>query len=161
MLKKIRIETDGQVKSYFVLLFLTVQSWSVFTKYGVGWIHGHLVLGSISNQPLCVCEGHITWCGSVPLVISNDLHFAMLEDTHTWISGTQVNAYCWSFRHLQKTNKKTFSISAHLHWQFNLKSVHMVFITPMSLYILLLKPQKLLWYHLELCASTRNLDVFQ
>jgi hypothetical protein len=37
------------------------------TKNGIRWIHGHLVLGWVTNETLCVCEGHIAWCCSVSL----------------------------------------------------------------------------------------------
>lgn len=77
---------------------------AVLTEYSVGWVHGHLVLGSISYQSLSVCEGHIAGRGPVSLIIGNDLHFAMLEDAHAGICGAQINAYCWSFRHLDKRN---------------------------------------------------------
>lgn len=72
----------------------------IITKHSVGWVHGHLILGSISNESLCVSKGHITGGGSVSLVISNDLHFAMLKDSHTGICGSQINSYCWTFGHL-------------------------------------------------------------
>ncbi|TNN68307.1 NAD-specific glutamate dehydrogenase [Liparis tanakae] len=67
----------------------------VLTKYSVGWVHGHLVLGSISDESLGVCEGHIAGRGPVSLVIGNDFHFAMLEDAHTGICGSQIDAYYW------------------------------------------------------------------
>lgn len=83
----------------------------VLTKYGVGWVHGHLVLGSISDQSLSVCKGHIAGCGPVPLVIGYDLYFSMLEDAHTGVCGAQVNTNCWSFRHLLKEKKYRKKIS--------------------------------------------------
>lgn len=67
------------------------------TKHRVSRVHGHLVLGSITDQPLSVCECHIAWSGPVSLVIGNDFHFTMLEDAHTGIGGAQIDAYCWSF----------------------------------------------------------------
>lgn len=73
---------------------------AVLTKYSVGWVHGHLVLGSVPNQSLSVCEGHVAWRGPVSLVISNDFHFAMLEDPHAGICGSQIDTDCWSFGHL-------------------------------------------------------------
>lgn len=85
-----------------------------FTKHCVCWVHGHLVLGSITNQPLSVCECHIAWSGPVSLVISNDFHFSMLEDAHTGIGGAQIDANRWSFRHLKQQNKKP-SLQSNWH----------------------------------------------
>lgn len=76
------------------------------TKHCVCWVHGHLVLGSITNQPLGVCECYIARSGPVSLVIGNDFHFSVLEDAHTGIGGAQIDSDCWSFRHLKQQKKR-------------------------------------------------------
>lgn len=49
---------------------------------GVGGVHGHLVLGGITNQALAVGEGDIRGRSTVALVVGNDLHAVILPDTH-------------------------------------------------------------------------------
>ncbi|KAG8141542.1 putative NAD-specific glutamate dehydrogenase protein, partial [Naja naja] len=71
----------------------------LLTKNCVCGIHCHLILCSIANQPLSICERHIAWCGPVPLVIGDDFHLAMLEDANTGIGGAQINPNRWSLRH--------------------------------------------------------------
>jgi hypothetical protein len=46
-------------------------------------VHGDLVLGSVSDQPLIVGERHIGWCCVVTLVIGDDLYMVVLPDTDT------------------------------------------------------------------------------
>ena len=52
-------------------------------KHRVLWVHGHLVVGSITNETLCVCESHIAGGCAVALIIRDDLHAVILPDTHT------------------------------------------------------------------------------
>ena len=56
--------------------------------------HANLVLCGISDQTLAVCEGDITGCGSITLVIGNNLHFSMLEYADTRIGRSQINTNC-------------------------------------------------------------------
>ena len=65
------------------------------------YLHGNLVLCSISNEPLRVGEGNITRRGPVPLVIGNNLHFAILEHTNTGIGRPQINPDRFHFAHLE------------------------------------------------------------
>lgn len=83
----------------------------MLTEHGVGGVHDHLVFGGVADQPLRVGEGHIAGCGSVALVVGDDLHLTMLEDAHTGVCGPQVNACCWSFRHLATTRPELEFIS--------------------------------------------------
>lgn len=71
----------------------------ILTEDSVGGVHCHLVLCSVTNKPLCVSEGNIAGSGPVTLVIGNDFHLAMLEDTHAGISGAKINSNRWSLRH--------------------------------------------------------------
>ena len=53
-------------------------------EYGVGWVGGELVLGSVTDQTLSVLsEGHVRGSDSVALVVGNDFYTAVLEHTHT------------------------------------------------------------------------------
>ena len=65
---------------------------SLGIKDGVLGVHGNLVLGSISNQPLSFCEGNVGGRRPVALIVGNDLHLSMLEDTNTRVSGAKINA---------------------------------------------------------------------
>lgn len=47
------------------------------------WVHGSLVLGSVTNQLLIVGERHIGWCCVVTLVVGNDLYMVILPATDT------------------------------------------------------------------------------
>ncbi|KAF4516979.1 hypothetical protein B566_EDAN005581 [Ephemera danica] len=70
---------------------------AILTKDGVVGVHGDLILCSISNETLCVCEGNITRRCTVSLVIGNNFDLAVLEDSHTRVCGAQVNSYCGGF----------------------------------------------------------------
>lgn len=105
-----------------MVAFFRVSFGGSLTKHCVCWVHGHLVLGSITNQPLGVCECYIARSGPVSLVIGNDFHFSVLEDAHTGIGGAQIDSDCWSFRHLKQQKKETVTI------------VILTFLTSMSLY---------------------------
>jgi hypothetical protein len=58
----------------------------------VGWVHGNLVLRSISNQSLSVCESDIRRSGSVSLVVGNDFNSVVLPDSDTRIGRSEVNS---------------------------------------------------------------------
>jgi len=65
----------------------------------VCWVHGNLILGSISDEPLRIGKGHVAGSGPVALVVGNDLHFAMLEHTYTGVGGPEIDPDCWSLGH--------------------------------------------------------------
>ena len=82
---------------------------SLGIKDGVGGVHGHLVLGGITNQSFGVGEGHKRWGGSVTLVVGDDLDLAMLEHTDARIGGAQINTDSGSLGHfaILKSKQKT------------------------------------------------------
>lgn len=58
---------------------------------GVGWVHGDLVLGGITDQTLGVGEGDEGGGGTVALVVGNNLNAVISEDAHTRVGGTQID----------------------------------------------------------------------
>nr|CDS28176.1 heat shock protein 70 [Hymenolepis microstoma] len=68
-------------------------------EHGVGRVHSHLVLGSITDQPLGVCEANITGGSAIALVISYNFHLAMLEHTNTREGRSQIDTNSEPFRH--------------------------------------------------------------
>lgn len=58
---------------------------------GVGWVHGDLVLGGITDQTLGVSEGNERGGCAVALVVGNDLNAVISEDTHARVGGTQID----------------------------------------------------------------------
>ena len=67
-------------------------------KHRVVGVHGHLVLGGISDETLSVGEGDVAGGGTVALVVGDYFDLAVLEDTHARVSGSEVNTDCWSSR---------------------------------------------------------------
>ena len=53
----------------------------------------YLVLGSITDEALGVCEGHIAGRRPVALVVRNDLDPVVLPDTHTAARELQSQHY--------------------------------------------------------------------
>jgi len=47
------------------------------------WVHGDLVLSGISDQTLGVGESDVGWCGSVTLVVGDNLDLTVLEHADT------------------------------------------------------------------------------
>ena len=71
----------------------------ILTEDGIGWVHCHLVLSSVSNQPLGICEANIAWSGAVALVIRDDFHLPVLEHSHTGVGCPEVDTNCVSLGH--------------------------------------------------------------
>ena len=53
------------------------------TKNSVDGVHCDLVLGSISDETLCISKSDIGGSGSIPLIISDDFHSIVLPHSHT------------------------------------------------------------------------------
>ena len=51
------------------------------------WVHGDLVLGSITNQSLHLTEGDISGGGTVILVVGNNFNTDILPDTDAAAEG--------------------------------------------------------------------------
>ncbi|KAG8126575.1 hypothetical protein E2320_021724, partial [Naja naja] len=65
---------------------------------GIVRIHSHLILGCISDKPFSVRKGNVARCSAVALVVGDNLHFPMLENSDAGVRGAQVNAYGRRFR---------------------------------------------------------------
>lgn len=70
------------------------------------WVHGDLVLGGISDQALSVGEGDVRRSRAVSLVIGDDLHLSMHEDSHAGIGGSQIDTNGVVFRHISENPGK-------------------------------------------------------
>ncbi|ETE72736.1 hypothetical protein L345_01432, partial [Ophiophagus hannah] len=62
-------------------------------KDGIVRIHSHLILGCISDKPFSVRKGNVARCSAVALVVGDNLHFPVLENSDAGVRGAQVNAY--------------------------------------------------------------------
>ena len=60
-------------------------------EHSVMRVHGHLVLGGITDQTLSVCETDVRRRRTVTLVVGDNLNTVVLPDSHTRVGGTQIN----------------------------------------------------------------------
>jgi hypothetical protein len=72
------------------------------TKDGVGGVHGDLVLGGISDEPLGISEGDVGGGGTVSLVVGYDLDAVVLPDADAGVGGAEIYS-----------NGGPFSLSGH------------------------------------------------
>ena len=61
------------------------------TKNCVDGVHCDLVLGSLSDETLCISKSDIGGSGSNPLIISNDFHPIVLPQSHTRVRHPQID----------------------------------------------------------------------
>jgi len=61
-------------------------------EHGVLRVGCRLILRSLANQPLVLSEGDIGGCGTVSLVVSDDLHTALTEYADAAVCGAEVDA---------------------------------------------------------------------
>lgn len=80
-----------------IIKSMSIQVFGIKSHVGGG--HCHLFLCSITYQLLHISKVHLTWNGLVFLIVGNYFHFSMLEDTHTRVSGAEINANCRYLRH--------------------------------------------------------------
>jgi hypothetical protein len=66
---------------------------SLGVEDGVGRVHGDLVLCSITNETLGVCEGDKGRCCSVALVVGNDFDAVISKDAYARVGRTQIDTY--------------------------------------------------------------------
>ena len=81
------------------------------TEDGVNRIHGDLVFGGITNQPLRVGEGHVRRSRPVTLIISDDLDTIVLPYSHARVGRAQIDSDRWTFSFTTRHyHKEKFSV---------------------------------------------------
>ena len=81
------------------------------TKNSIWRVHSNLVLGCISNEPFRVREGDVTRRCAISLIVRNNFHFSMLENSNTGVCGTKIdtNGYIWRHFETKKLREETTS----------------------------------------------------
>eukprot|EP00037_Helgoeca_nana_P026080 m.292869 g.292869 ORF g.292869 m.292869 type:complete len:660 (+) comp27130_c3_seq2:633-2612(+) len=60
----------------------------------VGRVEGHLVLGGVADQSFGVREGHVRRGGPIALIVGDDLHLSIVENSDARIRCAQVDPDC-------------------------------------------------------------------
>ena len=60
---------------------------TLHVEHGVLRVGGQLVLGGVTDQTLVLGEGHVRRRDAVSLVVGDDFHAAILEDSNTEMNG--------------------------------------------------------------------------
>ena len=65
-------------------------------EHGVVGVHGGLRLGGIADETLGLGKGDVRRCGTITLVVCDDLDAVVLPDTDAGVGGAEVDAYGFS-----------------------------------------------------------------
>jgi len=73
---------------------------SLHIEHSVLGIQSRLILCSVTNESAFLVECHVGGCGSVTLIIGDDLNSANLVHSHTRVGGAEIDANCGRLVHI-------------------------------------------------------------